>query len=167
MMYAEHSTATIDMMPAGFLTNQHVAVDLNYPSQKMFHPLPPNVGPSVYLGAVERAKPLSQTKDGMTYLQAQIQTFVWEDSAFISFCDNFNMSRVTTAVKGVDKMGNASVVNLQAPIQSIVEKQVTKVGRSSRLTKVTIMAYALEYNDEKGIYILKISYSGCTSTTRR
>ena len=39
----------------GFLTNRHVAVDLDYPNQKMFHPLPPNVGPGVYLGAVERA----------------------------------------------------------------------------------------------------------------
>ena len=39
----------------GFLTNRHVAVDLDYPSQKMFHPLPPNLGPGVYLGAVERA----------------------------------------------------------------------------------------------------------------
>lgn len=39
----------------GFLTNRHVAVDLDYPSQKMFHPLPPGLGPGVYLGAVERA----------------------------------------------------------------------------------------------------------------
>lgn len=39
----------------GFLTNRHVAVNLDYPSQKMFHPLPPTLGPGVYLGAVERA----------------------------------------------------------------------------------------------------------------
>uniref|UniRef100_A0A5B7C0N9 Trypsin family protein n=1 Tax=Davidia involucrata TaxID=16924 RepID=A0A5B7C0N9_DAVIN len=39
----------------GFLTNRHVAVDLDYPSQKMFHPLPPTLGPGIYLGAVERA----------------------------------------------------------------------------------------------------------------
>ena len=39
----------------GFLTNRHVAVDLDYPNQKMFHPLPPNLGPGIYLGAVERA----------------------------------------------------------------------------------------------------------------
>ena len=39
----------------GFLTNRHVAVNLDQPSQKMFHPLPPNIGPGVYLGAVERA----------------------------------------------------------------------------------------------------------------
>jgi hypothetical protein len=35
----------------GFLTNRHVAVDLDYPNQKMFHPLPPSLGPGVYLGA--------------------------------------------------------------------------------------------------------------------
>lgn len=39
----------------GFLTNRHVAVDLDYPNQKMFHPMPPSLGPGVYLGAVERA----------------------------------------------------------------------------------------------------------------
>lgn len=39
----------------GFLTNRHVAVDLDYPNQKMFHPMPPSMGPGVYLGAVERA----------------------------------------------------------------------------------------------------------------
>lgn len=39
----------------GFLTNRHVAVDLDFPSQKMFHPVPPSLGPGVYLGAVERA----------------------------------------------------------------------------------------------------------------
>ena len=49
----------------GFLTNRHVAVDLDYPSQKMFHPLPPNLGQGVYLGAVERAT--SFIKDDLWY----------------------------------------------------------------------------------------------------
>lgn len=49
----------------GFITNRHVAVDLDYPSQKMFHPLPPNLGPGVYLGAVERAT--SFVKDDLWY----------------------------------------------------------------------------------------------------
>ncbi|KAG6551082.1 hypothetical protein Mapa_007317 [Marchantia paleacea] len=39
----------------GFLTNRHVAVDLDHPHQKMFHPLPPSLGPGVYLGSVGRA----------------------------------------------------------------------------------------------------------------
>lgn len=49
----------------GFITNRHVAVDLDSPSQKMFHPLPPNLGPGVYLGAVERAT--SFVKDDLWY----------------------------------------------------------------------------------------------------
>lgn len=39
----------------GFLTSRHIAVDLEYPNQKMFHPLPPSHGPGVYLGSVGRA----------------------------------------------------------------------------------------------------------------
>ena len=49
----------------GFITNRHVAVDLDYPSQRMFHPLPPNLGPGVYLGAVKRAT--SFVKDDLWY----------------------------------------------------------------------------------------------------
>lgn len=139
----------------GFLTNRHVAVDLDYPSQKMFHPLPPNVGPGVYLGAVERATSFI-TDEGWydIFASTNPETFVRADGAFIPFSDSFDMSRVTTAIKGVGEMGCASVVDLQAPIKSIVGKQVTKVGRSSGLTKGTIKAYALEYNDEKGICFL-------------
>ncbi|KAI5082361.1 hypothetical protein GOP47_0002104 [Adiantum capillus-veneris] len=139
----------------GFLTNRHVAVDLDYPSQKMFHPLPPNVGPSVYLGAVERATSFI-TDEGWydIFASTNPETFVRADGAFIPFSDSFDMAQVTTAVKGVGEMGDVSVVDLQAPIKSIVGKQVTKVGRSSGLTTGTIMAYALEYNDEKGICFL-------------
>ncbi|GJS21134.1 protein NARROW LEAF 1, partial [Tanacetum coccineum] len=39
----------------------------------------------------------------------------------------------------------------QSPINSLIGKKVMKVGRSSGLTKGTVLAYALEYNDEKGI----------------
>ncbi|KAK8612890.1 hypothetical protein V6N13_092994 [Hibiscus sabdariffa] len=43
-------------MNPGFYHLNHSATsfDLDYPSQKMFHPLPPSLGPGVYL-AVERA----------------------------------------------------------------------------------------------------------------
>ncbi|KAH7426669.1 hypothetical protein KP509_10G011400, partial [Ceratopteris richardii] len=139
----------------GFLTNRHVAVDLDYPSQKMYHSLPPNVGPSVYLGAMERATSFI-TDEGWydIFASTNPETFVRADGAFIPFSDSFDMSLVTTALKGVGEMGEASVVDLQALIRSIVGRQVTKVGRSSGLTKGTIMAYALEYNDEKGICVL-------------
>ncbi|KAG6550843.1 hypothetical protein Mapa_007456 [Marchantia paleacea] len=33
----------------GFLSNRHVTVDLDHPHQKIFHPLPPSLGPGLYL----------------------------------------------------------------------------------------------------------------------
>lgn len=136
----------------GFLTNRHVAVDLDYPNQKMFHPLPPNLGPGVYLGAVERAT--SFITDDLWYgifAGMNPETFVRADGAFIPFADSFDVSNVTTTVKGVGDLGEVMLVDLQAPVGSLIGKQVVKVGRSSGLTRGTIMAYALEYNDEKGI----------------
>ncbi|KAG8635713.1 protein NARROW LEAF 1 [Manihot esculenta] len=136
----------------GFLTNRHVAVDLDYPNQKMFHPLPPCLGPGVYLGAVERAT--SFITDELWYgIFAGInpETFVRADGAFIPFAEDFNMNNVTTSVKGVGEIGDVHIIDLQSPINSLIGRQVVKVGRSSGLTTGTIMAYALEYNDEKGI----------------
>lgn len=139
----------------GFLTNRHVAVDLDYPNQKMFHPLPPTLGPGVYLGAVERAT--SFITDDLWYgIFAGInpETFVRADGAFIPFADDFDMSSVTTSVKGVGEIGDVKIIDLQSPINSLIGKQVVKVGRSSGLTTGTVLAYALEYNDEKGICFL-------------
>ncbi|XP_058096755.1 protein NARROW LEAF 1-like isoform X2 [Magnolia sinica] len=136
----------------GFLTNRHVAVDLDFPNQKMFHPLPPNLGPGVYLGAVERAT--SFITDDLWYgifAATNPETFVRADGAFIPFADNLDMSNVTTSVKGVGEIGDVMVIDLQSPINSLIGRQVVKVGRSSGLTTGTVMAYALEYNDEKGI----------------
>ncbi|CAM0958857.1 unnamed protein product [Alopecurus aequalis] len=136
----------------GFLTNRHVAVDLDYPNQKMFHPLPPNLGPGVYLGAVERAT--SFITDDVwygIYAGTNPETFVRADGAFIPFADDFDITNVSTSVKGVGLIGKIKAIDLQSPIDSLIGKQVVKVGRSSGLTTGTIMAYALEYNDEKGI----------------
>ncbi|KAL9678436.1 hypothetical protein QQ045_016280 [Rhodiola kirilowii] len=139
----------------GFLTNRHVAVDLDFPNQKMFHPLPPSLGPGVYLGAVERAT--SFITDDLWYgIFASInpETFVRADGAFIPFADDFDMSTVTTSVKGVGEIGDVKTIDLQCPINSLIGQQVVKVGRSSGLTTGTVFAYALEYNDEKGICFL-------------
>ncbi|CAN1750252.1 Protein NARROW LEAF 1 [Linum perenne] len=136
----------------GFLTNRHVAVDLDYPNQKMFHPLPPTLGPGVYLGAVERAT--SFITDDLWYAifaGSNPETFVRADGAFIPFADDFDLSTVTTSVKGVGEVGSVKMIDLQSPISSLIGKQVMKVGRSSGLTTGTVLAYALEYNDEKGI----------------
>ncbi|XVF18269.1 hypothetical protein REPUB_Repub11eG0006600 [Reevesia pubescens] len=139
----------------GFLTNRHVAVDLDYPNQKMFHPLPPTLGPGVYLGAVERAT--SFITDDLWYgifAGTNPETFVRADGAFIPFADDFDMSTVTTSVKGVGEIGDVRVIDLQCSIGSLIGKHVMKVGRSSGLTSGTVLAYALEYNDEKGICFL-------------
>ncbi|RWW45730.1 hypothetical protein BHE74_00048405 [Ensete ventricosum] len=64
------------------------------------------------------------------------------------------MSCITTAVKGLGDIGDVKVIDLQSPINRLVGRQVVKVGRSSGLTTGTVMAYALEYNDEKGICFL-------------
>ncbi|KAL8143838.1 hypothetical protein V2J09_016870 [Rumex salicifolius] len=139
----------------GFLTNRHVAVDLDYPSQKMFHPLPPTLGPGVYLGAVERAT--SFITDDLWYgIFAGInpETFVRADGAFIPFADDFDLSTITTIVKGVGEIGDVKHIDLQSPICSLIGKRVMKVGRSSGLTTGVVLAYALEYNDEKGICFL-------------
>lgn len=139
-------------LQVGFLTNRHVAVDLDYPSQKMFHPLPPSLGPGVYLGAVERAT--SFITDVLWYgifAGTNPETFVRGDGAFIPFAEEFDMSYVTTSVRGIGEIGDVKTIDLQSPISSLIGRQVVKVGRSSGLTSGTIMAYALEYNDEKGI----------------
>lgn len=136
----------------GFLTNRHVAVDLDYPNQKMFHPLPPSLGPGVYLGAVERAT--SFITDDLWYgifAGTNPETFVRADGAFIAFAEDLNIANVTTSVKGIGEIGGVKLIDLQSPINSVIGKQVAKVGRSSGLTTGTIMAYSLEYNDEKGI----------------
>ncbi|KAL5977498.1 Protein NARROW LEAF 1 [Asimina triloba] len=175
----------------GFLTNRHVAVDLDYPNQKMFHPLPPNLGPGVYLGAVERAtsfitddlwygifagtNPGVVARPNPTWVEYTTchmlvklyctsifcdiwgkfgmlaETFVRADGAFIPFTDDFDVSNVTTLVKGVGEIGEVMVIDLQSEMNSLIGRQVVKVGRSSGLTTGTVMAYALEYNDEKGI----------------
>ncbi|KVI03130.1 uncharacterized protein LOC112513515 isoform X1 [Cynara cardunculus var. scolymus] len=139
----------------GFLTNRHVAVDLDYPNQKMFHPLPPSLGPGVYLGAVERAT--SFITDDLWYgifAGTNPETFVRADGAFIAFAEDLNVSNVITSVKGIGEIGDVKVIDLQSPINSLIGQQVAKVGRSSGLTTGTIMAYALEYNNEKGICFL-------------
>ncbi|MBA0778292.1 hypothetical protein Gotri_006169 [Gossypium trilobum] len=61
------------------------------------------------------------------------------------------MNNVTPTVKGIGQIGNVHIIDLQSPVSSLIGRQVVKVGRSSGLTNGTIMAYALEYNDEKGI----------------
>jgi hypothetical protein len=136
----------------GFLTNRHVAVDLDHPVQKLFHPLPPHLGPGLYLGAVERTTTF--IRDDLWYgvfASMNPETFVRADGAFIPFDTNFDVqSFVTPCVKGVGEVGEVMTVDLQAPLDSLIGKHVMKVGRSSGITKGSILAYAVEYNNDKG-----------------
>ncbi|XP_026437724.1 uncharacterized protein LOC113335927 [Papaver somniferum] len=130
----------------------HVAVDLDYPNQKMFHPLPPSLGPGVYLGEVERET--SFVRDDLwygTFVGTNPETFVQADGAFVAFADSLDISNVTTTVKGVGEIGDVKTIDLRSPINSLVGKQVVKVGRSSGLTTGTIIAYAHDYDDKRGI----------------
>lgn len=61
------------------------------------------------------------------------------------------MAKVSTLVKGIGEIGEVNKIDLQSPVDSLVGRQVVKVGRSSGLTTGAIMAYSLEYNDEKGM----------------
>ncbi|XP_040943775.1 protein NARROW LEAF 1-like [Gossypium hirsutum] len=92
----------------------------------------------------------SHVPNNSVYLQKHLS----EQMAFIPFADDFDMSTVTTSVKGVGEIGDVKVIDLQFSIGSLIGKHVMKVGRSSGLTSGTVLAYALEYNDEKGICFL-------------
>jgi len=79
------------------------------------------------------------------------ETFVRADGAFIPFAHDFDISTVSTTVRGVGDIGDVKFIDLQCPLNSLIGRQVCKIGRSSGHTTGTVMAYALEYNDEKGI----------------
>ncbi|KAJ0975891.1 hypothetical protein J5N97_017856 [Dioscorea zingiberensis] len=61
------------------------------------------------------------------------ETFVREDGALIPFADDFDISNVTTLVKGVGAIGDLKVIDLQSPSIVLIGRQVVKVGRSSGL----------------------------------
>ncbi|CAL0310758.1 unnamed protein product [Lupinus luteus] len=94
-------------------TNRHVAVDLDYPNQKMFHPLSPTLRPEVYLGAVERST--SFITDELWYpmfARINLETFVRADGAFIPYADDFDISTVTTSVRAVGDIGDGGTANM-------------------------------------------------------
>lgn len=136
----------------GFLTNRHVAVDLDHPVQKLFHPLPPHMGPGLYLGAVERITTF--IREDLWYgvfASMNPDSFVRADGAFVPFDSNFDVRNfVTPFVKGVGEIGDVTPVELQAPLDTLIGKHVIKVGRSSGVTKGRILAYSVEYNNDKG-----------------
>eukprot|EP00897_Mesotaenium_endlicherianum_P009149 jgi/Mesen1/8262/ME000448S07411 len=136
----------------GFLTNRHVAVDFDQPRQKMYHPLPPSLGPGLYLGSVERASSFSTDHAWYGIFAGQNpETYVRADGAFIPFREGFDMNKVTPCLKGMGEMGSVYHLSLDDNISSLVGRHVIKLGGSSGLTYGVIMAYAVEYNDDKGV----------------
>ncbi|CAI5476916.1 unnamed protein product [Closterium sp. Yama58-4] len=135
----------------GFLTNRHVAVDFDQPKQKMFHPLPSSLGPGKYLGSVDRAS--SFASDHLWYgvfAGQSPETFVRADGAFIPFHEEFDVGLLTTWLEGIGRIGKPHEIRLQDEIFSVAGQHVCKVGSSSGLTRGMVMAYAVEYNDDKG-----------------
>eukprot|EP00897_Mesotaenium_endlicherianum_P006703 jgi/Mesen1/6060/ME000309S05192 len=106
----------------GFITNRHVAVDFDQPKQKMYHPLPPSLGPGVFLGCVERA--ISFASDTAWY-----GTFAAQNPGWFFWA----------AESALGAAGLGATVHL---------------GGSSGLTHGTIIGYAVEYNDSKGVCFL-------------
>lgn len=106
----------------GFLTNRHVAVSLDHPVQKLFYPLPPHLGPGVYLGAVERTTTF--IRDDLWYgvfASMNPESFARADGAFIPFDNNLDVRNfVSPSVRGVGEIGEVMSVDLHAPLNSLI-----------------------------------------------
>uniref|UniRef100_A0A0A9DX28 Nal1 C-terminal domain-containing protein n=1 Tax=Arundo donax TaxID=35708 RepID=A0A0A9DX28_ARUDO len=59
------------------------------------------------------------------------ETFVRADGAFIPFADDFDISTVTTTVRGVGDIGDVKVIDLQCPLNSLIGRQVIAEALSS------------------------------------
>eukprot|EP00850_Spirogloea_muscicola_P020085 SM000207S06160 [mRNA] locus=s207:56470:58960:+ [translate_table: standard] len=120
----------------GFLTNCHVAVDIGQPRQRLYHPLPPSLGPGVYLGAVELATSFASDHSWYGIFAGQNpETFVRVDGAFIPFNLGFDYSRLTTHLKGIGQMGPVYSIDLASPI-SRSAPCATAAGESSSSTSL-------------------------------
>lgn len=80
-------------------------------------------------------------------------SYVRADGAFIPFSKEFDLSLIDTRMKGVGPLGPVIEVDLELPVASIVGKTVFKVGRTTGLTTGVIMAYAVEYDESKGVTV--------------
>jgi hypothetical protein len=80
-------------------------------------------------------------------------SFVRADGAFVPFLEDFDMSLIDTKLKGVGELGPVFEVDLKLPVASIVGRTVYKVGRTTGLTTGVIMAYAVEYDESKGVTV--------------
>ncbi|CAI5534169.1 unnamed protein product [Closterium sp. Naga37s-1] len=154
----------------GFLASRHVAVDLDQPKQKLFHPLPVSLGPGRFLGSVERALPFASDHAWFgVFANMNPDSFVRTDGAYIPFHEEFDLSVVTTQVAGIGPVGPPRRVNLSDDIRSVVGQHVWKVGSASGLTQGTIAAYAVERSEGDGTSLftdlLIVGRHGCAFDT--
>ncbi|CAI7841600.1 unnamed protein product [Closterium sp. NIES-53] len=112
----------------GFLATRHVAVDLDQPKQKLFHPLPTSLGPGRFLGSVERALPFASDHAWFgVFANMNPDSFVRTDGAYIPFHEEFDLSVVTTQVAGIGPIGPPRHISLSDDIRSVVGQHVWKV----------------------------------------
>ncbi|CAI5514417.1 unnamed protein product [Closterium sp. Naga37s-1] len=127
----------------GFLATRHVAVDLDQPKQKLFHPLPTSLGPGRFLGSVERALPFASDHAWFgVFANMNPDSFVRTDGAYIPFHEEFDLSVVTTQVAGIGPIGPPRHISLSDDIRSVVGQHVWKV-RGRRSTPPTFSLLSL------------------------
>lgn len=75
------------------------------------------------------------------------------DGAFVPFAEDFDLNKVTPRLRHLGTFGVPEQVDLNRPVGSYVGLRVLKEGRTTGLTKGTIMAAFVEHEDATGLNI--------------
>jgi hypothetical protein len=75
------------------------------------------------------------------------------DGAFVLFAEDFDLNKVTPRLRHLGKFGVPEQVDLNRPVGSYVGLRVLKEGRTTGLTKGTIIAAFVEHEDATGLNI--------------
>ncbi|CAI5530586.1 unnamed protein product [Closterium sp. Naga37s-1] len=134
----------------GFLTNCHVAGTSPEMSEGrcLYHPHCPSLGPGVPIGEVRRVVSFRSDLEWFGfYINHQPDIRVRVDGAFAAFTPTIHAHQITALPRGLPPgtVGPLLQILPAWPVTALVSQQVAKVGRSSGLTRGTVMAYAVEY----------------------
>ncbi|CAI5493418.1 unnamed protein product [Closterium sp. Naga37s-1] len=134
----------------GFLTNCHVAGTSPEMSEGrcLYHPHCPSLGPGVPIGEVRRVVSFRSDLEWFGfYINHQPDIRVRVDGAFAAFTSAIQAHHITAHPRGLPPGTVGAVLQILPawPVSALVSQQVAKVGRSSGLTRGTVMAYAVEY----------------------
>ncbi|CAI5458950.1 unnamed protein product [Closterium sp. Yama58-4] len=138
----------------GFLTNCHVAGTSPEMSEGrcLYHPHCPSHGPGVPIGEVRRVVSFRSDLEWFGFYINQLPApradiRVRVDGAFATFDPTFHAHHITARPRGLPPGAVGPVLHILPawPVTALVSQQVAKVGRSSGLTRGTVMAYAVEY----------------------